>query len=387
MHGFRGMTRPLHSVTIGLGGPVFITEWAKAVSRFAAVSGINAVPSLPSGAKPVGSGMALGRVSGFDVVFVKPLILRPKRYLWGINARLGARALRPAMSVLAGIHGDVDVIHTHFYTTAASTPFLSGDLGIPFVHTEHSSNLAARDSDSLLSASGKRILRRVTSSAAKVIVVGREQQETLRMLGINVPVVLIANPVDTHLFFPNTGSLVRGHRLLAVGSLIPRKRHDLLLRAFALARRRIPKLRLQIVGAGPDENKLRNLAETLAVDEVVKFRGHVTNAEVGEIMRSSDVLVHAATHESFGVAVAEAWLCGLPVVTTRCGGVVNDLWPGAGLIVEHDDPARFAIAIEAVLEGSDIGLREEIAAVARGRYGSEGVSRRIEAIYREVSTP
>jgi glycosyltransferase involved in cell wall biosynthesis len=381
------MTRRIHSVMIGLGGPVFITEWAKAVSRYAHVSGIKVGPRLPRDAEPVGPGMALGRISGFDVVFVRRTKLRPTRFMWRLNATLGARALRPAISVLAETHGNVDIIHTHFYSTAASTPKLARDLGIPFVHTEHSSNLAAPNSRSLLSVPGERILRHVMSSAAKVMVVGREQQETLRLLGIEVPVIAIGNPVDTRLFFPETASPLSRHRLLAVGSLIPRKRHDLLLRAFAIAHRRTPELRLEIVGLGPEEDKLRNLAETLSVGEAVRFQGKVTNAQVGEIMRSSDMLVHAATHESFGVAIAEAWLCGLPVVTTQCGGVVNDLWAGAGVIVENDDPARFATSIEAVLEGSAIASAVDIAEVARERYGSESVGRRIEAVYREVSTP
>ena len=73
---------------VGLGGPTFITDWARAVARFAEVAGIAAVSEAPPGATFVNRRIAQGSVEGFDTIFVKRRKLRPSRYFWRVNSWL-----------------------------------------------------------------------------------------------------------------------------------------------------------------------------------------------------------------------------------------------------------------------------------------------------------
>jgi glycosyltransferase involved in cell wall biosynthesis len=82
---------------------------------------------------------------------------------------------------------------------------------------------------------------------------------------------------------------VRGPTLISVGHLIPRKGHDLIIRALA----DLPGLDLMIVGRGPEEEALRRLAQELGVGERVRFLGAVAQEELHAYYSAADILVLA----------------------------------------------------------------------------------------------
>jgi glycosyltransferase involved in cell wall biosynthesis len=88
----------------------------------------------------------------------------------------------------------------------------------------------------------------------------------------------------------------------------PRKNADLLLRAFALVRARLPEARLRLIGAPPREPAGDRVEATGAV------------AEVAPHLRECALLVLPSRQEGFGIAVAEALACGVPAVVTPSGG-------------------------------------------------------------------
>jgi len=118
-------------------------------------------------------------------------------------------------------------------------------------------------------------------------------------------------PIDTQRFSPLSDEdwVRRPPRLVFVGrGDDPRKNVGLLLDAFRLVRRAMPKLTLRLVGR-PPSGPLPDGVEALG--EVPDVAAHV---------RESRLLVLPSTQEGFGVAAAEALACGVPVVTTPCGG-------------------------------------------------------------------
>ena len=105
-----------------------------------------------------------------------------------------------------------------------------------------------------------------------------------------------------------------GKRIVTVGSLKDVKNHSVLLRAFQL----LPKgsAKLMLVGQGPNENKLRKLAEELAVSDDVIFAGF--HADPAPFYETADLFVLSSDYEGFGNVIVEALSCGLPVVSTDC---------------------------------------------------------------------
>jgi glycosyltransferase involved in cell wall biosynthesis len=108
-------------------------------------------------------------------------------------------------------------------------------------------------------------------------------------------------------------------RIATVGRLIPQRRHDLLVRAFARVLGEFPQASLCIVGGGAQRPELETLARDLGIAERVTMAGRVPPKDVFEYLLSSDLYVSPTTVDNFGTAVVEAAAYALPVVTTSVG--------------------------------------------------------------------
>lgn len=152
-------------------------------------------------------------------------------------------------------------------------------------------------------------------------------------------------------------------RILSVGTLIPRKGHELLLRA--LARLFDLDWHLTIAGGAPDPvhaAALRNLAEDLKIAQRVTFAGVATGEALEGLWQGADVFALATEYEGYGMAIAEALKRGLPVAITK-GGAAGALVPvEAGAVCEVGDVVTFSKSIRRVI--FDTELRAEMAQAA-----------------------
>lgn len=138
--------------------------------------------------------------------------------------------------------------------------------------------------------------------------------------------------------------------LLFVGRLLAHKRCDVAIQALAQLRQSNVKVRLGVVGRGPELNRLAELAQELDVDEQVDFLGVIEDhEELWGLMKGASVLVFPSEREGFGLTVAESLALGTPVV---CGDhpdnearhLVDDAVDGE--VVTTGDPRAFAAAIQ-----------------------------------------
>lgn len=114
------------------------------------------------------------------------------------------------------------------------------------------------------------------------------------------------------------------------GRLAPQKGLDLLLEALALTGR--PDIRLMVVGEGPDEAALRADCHRLGLADRVSFLGRLSHPETLEAMGQAYALVLPSRYEGLSNAALEALALGLPVISTRCGGIDEYLRDGAGWV-------------------------------------------------------
>lgn len=106
-------------------------------------------------------------------------------------------------------------------------------------------------------------------------------------------------------------------RLISVGRLISRKRHELAIAALP----HIPdEYNLTIVGDGPEEARLRDLAIQLGVSQRVTFTGGVSRSEVMRLIANSDILIHCSRQEGAGWVVGEAQSIGVPPIAFKGSG-------------------------------------------------------------------
>jgi glycosyltransferase involved in cell wall biosynthesis len=122
--------------------------------------------------------------------------------------------------------------------------------------------------------------------------------------------------------------------LITIARLHKGKGIDRLIRAFSKGYKNNNKLRLYIIGDGPEENNLKKLAQELKINSVVYFLGKQLNPYVH--IREATIYIHPSINESFGIVLLEAMYLGLPIVSTKCGGPEEILENGKyGLLVEN----------------------------------------------------
>jgi glycosyltransferase involved in cell wall biosynthesis len=126
---------------------------------------------------------------------------------------------------------------------------------------------------------------------------------------------------------------------LTVSFLHPRKRVDLLLRAWAQMEPRLPAATLLVVGDGPEREALVGMAENLRLTRA-RFTGYVTEEAMALYYAASDLVVHVARQETFGLTVVEAAAFGVPSVVADEGGPRYTVIDGeTGLHVSADEAA------------------------------------------------
>jgi glycosyltransferase involved in cell wall biosynthesis len=158
-------------------------------------------------------------------------------------------------------------------------------------------------------------------------------------------------------------------RLLCVAALVPRKGHDVLLRALATVR----DLPWHLVCAGPRERNpvwarnLIHLRDAVGLVDRVTFAGALADGELEQLYAGADLFVLATRFEGYGMVFGEALARGLPILATRAGAVPHTLAPEAGLLVEPDDTDALAAALRALLADGELRRRLARGARAAGR--------------------
>ena len=176
-------------------------------------------------------------------------------------------------------------------------------------------------------------------------------------------IVVIPNFVDDRAFEPPSdmerarwrSELALEDDALVVGiiaSLLPIKDHATLLRAAAQLAPNWPKLRIVVVGQGPELEPLRELARTLGIGAIVRFAG--LRPQVPSFHFLFDVSVLCSVSEGFPNSLVEAMAAGRPIVATDVGGVRDAIRDGEnGLLVPARDPAALATALGSLLASGE----------------------------------
>jgi glycosyltransferase involved in cell wall biosynthesis len=139
-----------------------------------------------------------------------------------------------------------------------------------------------------------------------------------------------------------------GVTFLGAGVLEPRKRFDLLLKAFSIIAK--PNDNLLIAGTGSLKNELESLAKELGIESQVCFLGYVDNIE--SLMKNSDILVLTSNSEAFGMVLVEGLTAGLQVVSTNSfSGPAEILGNGRyGFLAEVDNVSSIISSMRAAID-------------------------------------
>lgn len=153
---------------------------------------------------------------------------------------------------------------------------------------------------------------------------------------------------------------------VTAGRLSGEKNHARLIRAFATVHAEQPNTGLLVLGDGPERDRLRALAAELTVGDAVVLAGHRDNPY--PLLAAGDCFVLSSDYEGQPIALLEALVLGLPIVTTAFASARDALPPQAGLVTALDDAA--------LADGMRAYLRGEVAAASfdAGEYNAAAIA-------------
>jgi D-inositol-3-phosphate glycosyltransferase len=320
-----------------------------------------------------------------------PPVPTPKDDLWPHVGEL-AGSLRSALHA-----APPTLVHGHFWMSGKAALDATRGLGIPVVQTFHALGAVKRrwqGSADTSPAPRIRVEIAVARQAAAVLATCADEVAELAALGVDPRhVSVVPSGVDTESFTPDGPAAPRtaAPRLVMIGRLVPRKGLGDVLAALG----EVPGAELVVVG-GPAAGELStdpsataalDQAARLGVSDRVRLVGRADRGEVGAWIRSSDVVVCAPWYEPFGIVPLEAMACGVPVVGTAVGGLMDTVVHGrTGLLVPPRCPDQLAAALRSLL--ADPARRARMGAAGRARvvsaYDWREIARKTEVTYRRI---
>lgn len=181
------------------------------------------------------------------------------------------------------------------------------------------------------------------------------------------------------------GALDSDMVLINVARFYPEKAHEVLLEGFRIMRVKEPRLKLWLLGVGPDEGRVRALSAGLGLDDSVRFLGFRSDLE--HVLSLADIMVHPSHMEGVPLAVLSGLAAGLPVVATAVGGLPEVVRNGeSGILIPPGQPETLASAVLGLV--ADEAQRSNLGARARRfieeEYSLDAAARRVTGLYKEM---
>ncbi len=275
-----------------------------------------------------------------------------------------------------------DVVHAHFWMSGYAALSAARPLGIPVVMTFHALGVVKRRHQRERDTSPPERLaveeQLVRECDRVVATCSDEVFELLRLGGDRRRISVVPCGVDLATFTPRGRALAREdgrRRLVYVGRLVERKGIGNAISALAgLVAGGGPDTELVVAGGpaaedvatDPEVRRLTALAEEAHVEDRVRFLGRVGRSELPALLRSADAVVCLPWYEPFGIVPLEAMACGVPVVATAVGGLIDTVVDGVTGV--HVPPRRPGVVAEVL---RDLLADED----RRTTYGAAGAAR------------
>ena len=227
-----------------------------------------------------------------------------------------------------------DVIHIHNeFGIGFSGAMIAKKLKVPLVYTLHTMYddylyyIAPKPFIPVVKKTTRTYARFLANSASALTGPSKKVEEFFRSCGIDKDVNVIPNPVELEIFKPENidpqkkEAFRKKHDIAAdtmlvcfCGRLGREKSVDVLFKFWAKTVKPSDNIKLLIIGGGPSEAELRELAVTLGIDHMVIFTGKVEHEELPPYYASCDVYITASLSDTNSISMLEAMATGLPVI-------------------------------------------------------------------------
>ncbi|MEK7515503.1 MAG: glycosyltransferase family 4 protein [Patescibacteria group bacterium] len=247
------------------------------------------------------------------------------------------------------------------------------------------------------------LFRRVFTKADFAVATSSYLERFVRSMGYRGSLAIIPNGVDAEHFsreYPQEelnllkralGKEEDDVYLITTSRLVKKNAVDDVIRALPFLPERVSFL---IFGTGPDEPKLRSLAEKLGVGSRARFMGQMGHADMPKYLKASDIYVRPSLSEGFGIVFVEAMAAGLPVIATQEGGIADFLFdakrnpdkPTTGWAVDKNSPEQIAEAVKDILANPEqvSRVKETAKKMAIEKYDWNLIAKQMRSVFTKM---
>lgn len=278
-----------------------------------------------------------------------------------------------------------DVVHVHHLSYGALR-MATDRSTTPFLFTPHdTSHMSGVPLSSPVKLSMAYALSMADATVSLSKLEGQRQSDVYSIRGAIHETIPNGINTDEYSFRrENTAGNGRPWQLLFSGQLIPMKRCDVLLKAFARLKH---NAHLTMVYQNSAlEKALKSLAENLGIADRVRFAGKLEPRQLAALYRSSDLLALPSRTEALPSVITEAMLCGLPFVASPVGGIPEQA-SGFGYLLKHGTVEDVAESIADVLDhySQYQGAAESMSLHARQTYSINSMVKKHLELYQRVA--
>ncbi|WP_027945041.1 glycosyltransferase [Amycolatopsis taiwanensis] len=290
-----------------------------------------------------------------------------------------------------------DVVHAHFWMSGLASVLAARDLDLSVIQTFHALGVVKRRYQGSADTSPPeriRLERIVGKSVSRVAATCTDEVFELARLGLpRSRMSIVPCGVDLGRFGVDGRATATSapRRIVSVGRLVPRKGFATAIGALA----GVPDTELVIAGGpepgrladDPEARRLTELARRAGVAGRVRLLGRVSRSDMPALLRSADIVACTPWYEPFGIVPLEAMACGVPVVASAVGGLIDTVVDGVtGELVPPRRPGVLAATLRRLLD--DQALREAYGVAgmdrARSRYSWDRIAADILRVYEKA---
>ena len=274
-----------------------------------------------------------------------------------------------------------DLVHANvLHNSMLFAVYLKKKYKIPFVVTEHWTALR-KINEKTTSKNIKRNAKIIGNQSARILPVSKDLEIGLKNLGLNTPMKVVPNVVDTTLFSPkNTQNI--SFTFIHVSNLIPRKNPEKILNVALKLLEKGFDIKLQIGGDG-NITKLKEIANSSNYKDKIDVFGIQKIQEIAERMKQSDCFILYSDDENQPCVIAESFASGIKVISKNVGGISEFFPLNAGILLDKiDDDLLEKAMIEMFNNKNSNG--EFLVKYAKSTFSSKTIAEEYSKIYTEI---
>jgi glycosyltransferase involved in cell wall biosynthesis len=194
----------------------------------------------------------------------------------------------------------------------------------------------------------------------------------------------VSNVVDEQLFKETPKPIIDVVNLIHISTGVDSiKNLSGMIRVMQALKSDYPQVKLDIVSDG-DIEYAKQLSKELDVNSTVTFHSTKTTVEVAEMIQASHALLQFSNYENFPCVIAEAMMCGKPVLSSNVNGIPEHVNEINGMLVNRGDENALRKVIIAFAENPERFKSDKIRAYAMKHFSYSEVGKRFTEIYSEI---